>query len=94
MRLSNNKSSKIYKTQDQYLRDVMIKHNINEIIVLRTEILDEAMKMAGTKYHSHNNYPYRVTHSTSGKRIFEDIGIYVYPYLCYRGCRVYRLKAS
>ncbi|MFA5603791.1 MAG: hypothetical protein WDA12_02930 [Bacilli bacterium] len=80
------------RTCVDYLCEVMRERQLVEISVLNVDILDEVIKKSKSKTKSYNNFLYRLTHSVQGKELFEDIGIFYYPYICYKGCRVYKLK--
>lgn len=88
MRLKDGKT----KTQADYLYDTMVKHNVNEISVLSNAILTESMVLSHSKNKRVWNYFYRVINSARGRQLFEYVGMYYFPYLSYKCCRVYGIK--
>ena len=80
------------KNYAELLCEIMEKHNMSEICLFDTDILDELKRITGSTNKSRSHFFRRLMESCSGQRLFDDVGIFKFPYKSYRGTRVYRLK--
>lgn len=80
------------KNYAEVLCQIMKERNVKEICLFDTDILDELKRLTGSTNPSRTHFLRRIMFSVSGQKLFDDMGVFKFPYKSYRGTRVYRLK--